>query len=353
MALLLYLWSIARATEEPRPMDPYTVEMRSLLDRCPEQLLHSGFWHFTACDCGDLPEAAAAWERAIACARASREGPELGPEFGVASDHDFILGNDLWALAQRLVDHGEFARAAPLLVESAQIFEARGSRWEMADSVGVSGLVALLLGDLPKAHALLHQAVALAGAYNYQEMMGAWQPLLGLVTLYGGDAAEARRLLDASLRLCLELGDKYQLARVCAYQAETALWEGQPVEAAAWLARSFGYDADPDRAGIYQVERILTAARIAAALGRMPRAAALFGLAERLRSPLNFEFAGPMRRLAEDAMAATRAALGDLAFAEGFAAGRQLSLGDAAFAEGFAALAGSGGAPAARLLSHA
>ena len=87
----------------------------------------------------------------------------------------------------------------------------------MADSLGTSGRLALLQGDLAKAHALLHEAVTLARAFNYQEMLGNWQPLLGLVTLYGGDVPEARRLLEDSLRLCLDLKDRCFLARVCTY----------------------------------------------------------------------------------------------------------------------------------------
>ena len=152
-----------------------------------------------------------------------------------------------------------------------------------------------------KAHALLHEAVTLAQELHYQEMLGNSQMHLTLVTLYGGDAPKARRLLDASLRLCSDLNCKFLLARVCTYSAETTLWEGELAEAEQWLAQSLGYHADPLEIRIDQVERLFVAARLATAQGACVRAAVLFGLAERIRSQIQFEFAGPARQPADTA----------------------------------------------------
>ena len=172
-----------------QPIDRYTDELLGLMEICPDQLLHSAAWHFIAGYASDFPEATAAWERSIACARAAREAPGAGSRIRhCQADRDFVLGTHLWAYADRLVEHGEFERAAPLLMESAQLFQARGNRYGMADSLGTLGRLALLQGDMVKAGALLHEAVTLASEFNYQEMVGNLQPLLGLVTLYGGDA---------------------------------------------------------------------------------------------------------------------------------------------------------------------
>jgi predicted ATPase/DNA-binding XRE family transcriptional regulator len=327
--ILTNFHSVARASEEFQPHDRYNDEVLGLLEVCPDKLLHATVWHWIAVDSVNLAEASAAWERSIAYARAAREEPGLGPEFGVGSDRDFILGNGLGSHAYRLIEHGEFARAAPLLMESAQIFQARGSRYEMADSLGMIGRLALLLGDMTKARALLNEAVALAQEYRYQEMVGNWQPFLALVTLYDGDSPGARRLLEDSLRVCLDLKDTFLLARVCIHSAETALWEGELAEAEQWLAQSLTYHAAPSGVRIDQIERLLVAARLATAQGAYLRSAALFGLAEVLRTPLNFEFAGPARRLADEAMAQARAALGPALFDEAFTAGQQLSLEEA------------------------
>ena len=173
----------------------------------------------------DFPRAADALERSIACARAAREAPELGAEFCLFTDLDFMLVTALWLYATLLIERGKFARAEPLAIESLKLFRARENQYEIADGLGTFGLLALLQGDLTRAHTLLQEAVTLASAVNGREMLGTWQPLLSLVTLYGGDALEARRLLSESLPLCLEMKDKSLLARVCAYLAEVDLWE--------------------------------------------------------------------------------------------------------------------------------
>ncbi len=287
-------------------------------------------WHHYAEHLTGLAEASATWERAIAYARAAREEPGLGPEFGVATDRDCsFLGAILWAYADILIEHGEFALAAPLLAESSEVFQMHGNYYRIADNLGTTGRLALLQGDMPKAHALLHEAVTLARELNYQRVLGESQSLLGLVTLYDGDDREARRLLEESLRLCRDLNDMRFLGRVCTYLAETALWQGELDEAEHWLAQSLGYHADPRQIRIDQIERLFVAARLATAQAAYPRAAALFGVAERMRNQLRYEFAGPVRLLADAALATAHAALDPALFAEAFAAGQQLSLEEA------------------------
>jgi hypothetical protein len=232
-----------------------------------------------------------------------------------------------------LIEQGEFARATPLLLESRKLFEARGSRYELAESLGTLGLLALRQGDLAQAHTLLEEAVTLAEAFSYADMVGTFQPFLGIVTLYRGDPTEARRLLSESLRFCLELREKSYLARVCGYLAELALWEGELDQAEQWLRQSLAYYADPQRNTIDQVERLWVAARLAATQQQHRRAATLFGLAEQVRSRIHYELVGPVRPLVDAALAAVRASLGAEAFGEAFTTGQRLSL-----AETFAAL---------------
>jgi tetratricopeptide (TPR) repeat protein len=303
--------------------------MLGLLAVCPAKLLHAAFWRWTAAYSTNPSDAAVALERAIACARAARDEPGLGPEFGLLADCDFILGHCLGAYADHLIEHGAFARAVPLLIESAQIFQARGSRFEMADSIGTLGRLALLSGDMTKAHALLLEAVTLAREFNYREALGNWQPFLGLVTLYGGDVLEAHRLLEESLHLCLDLKNRFYLARVYIYLAEIALWEGKQDETERWLTHGLAHHADQRTMKIEQLELLWLVARLATAKRAYPRAATLFGLAEKVRSQIGYEPVGPARRLADAGLSKARAALGPSLFAEAFAAGQQLSLDDA------------------------
>jgi DNA-binding NarL/FixJ family response regulator len=168
--------------------------------------------------------------------------------------------------------------------------------------------------------------VTIAAPFNYADGLGPFQPLLGIVTLYRGDAAQARRLLDESLRLCLELRDKRYLARVCGYLAELELWEGNLDQAEHWLAQSLAYQADANWITIEQVERLWVAARLATAQHHFLRAATLFGLAEQVRSHMNYELVGPVRRLVDAALATVREALGAERFAEAWVAGRSMPL---------------------------
>jgi len=244
------------------------------------------------------------------------------------ADHRQRLGDLLWAYGNALVNQGEFTQALPLLLESRDIFQQRGSGYEMAESLATLGLLALLQGDLAGAYVQLHEAVTIATDIN-QWMIGFWQPVLGFVTLYRGDVDGARRILTESLRLCTELKIPMLLARNMTFLAETALWEGHTDEAADWLAQSLTQESDPGIIIIYEVIRVFVAARVATEQGQYRRAATLFGLAERANSQIHHAYAGLLRVQADVALATVRAALDPALFAEAFAAGQQLSLNEA------------------------
>ena len=329
LALLINLYRVSRAWEEFQPVDRFADELMGLLEVCPSKVMHATAWLFIGAYGATLSEASDAWERGIARARAADDHPRLGPEFGAATDREWTLGATLWAYADILIEHGEFARATPLLTESSKLSLAQGNRYKWADGLSAAGRLTLLQGDLPKAHALLREAVALGRTLNYHRLLGESQSLLGLVTLYCGDPAAARLLLVDTLRLCLDLNDGWFLGRVCTYLAETALWEGGLDEAEHWLAQALTYHAHPRLIKIDYIESFLVAARLAAAQGAYLRAATLFGLADGIRSPVHYELVGPARQLAEAALARVRTALDPALFDEAFTAGQQLSLEEA------------------------
>ncbi len=133
LAILISLYPVARASEEFSPMDRFIDEMKGLLEVCSDEILHAAAWYFEAVIFSGSCRFRRALERSIACARAAREAPGLGPEFGLLTDRDFVLGTTLRAYADspdraRRVCAG---RASPR--GELQIFQARGSRWEMAD----------------------------------------------------------------------------------------------------------------------------------------------------------------------------------------------------------------------------
>jgi hypothetical protein len=166
-------------------------------------------------------------------------------------------------------------------------------------------------------------------AANSAAMLARWQPLLGLIILYRGDTTEARQLLRERLQLCRELKNKLFLARVCTYLAEHALWEGEIDAAEQWLRQSLSYYLNPRRITVHEVQQTFIAARLATAQQQYQRAATLFGLAEQAHSQIHHAIGGPMRALADAALATVQATLEPAAFTEAFAAGQQILLEEA------------------------
>lgn len=100
LALLITFFSVARAVAGFETVNRYTDELLELAEQCSVNLLRAGAWHFTAVVTSDFVQAAAAWDRAMAFARAASTSPGLGKEFGVSADFLFIrsAGADNYAL---------------------------------------------------------------------------------------------------------------------------------------------------------------------------------------------------------------------------------------------------------------
>jgi len=107
------------------------------------------------------------------------------------------------------------------------------------------------------------------------------------------------------------------------------LWEGDLEQSTQWLAQSVAYDADPRKITIYAVMRLWVAARLATAEQQYQHAATLFGLADQAHSQIHYVIGGPMRALADAALATVRAVLEPAIFAEAFATGQQMLLEEA------------------------
>jgi predicted ATPase/transcriptional regulator with XRE-family HTH domain len=333
--LLVNAFSVLNVLVRHGLVEEYRGEMMELMNVCSDRLLHAAVWHWIALWSSDFAEARVACERSLEAALAAREQTHLGPEYGIVSDLVFILGNTYRDYAEVMMEHGEFAHAVAPLQEGAEVFRARGSPTETAEILGWSGRLALLLGDVPKAHALLSEAVSLARETHYLELIGAFQPFLAAATLYRGDPSGARRLMEECLPILVSVHDRWSYARACTRQAEIALWEGELTEAEQWLARGRVYSTDARLGRIEPLERLYLAARLATAQGNYERAATLFGACDTVRAETGYEPAGPVRLLIDQALATTREALGPARFVELSAAGRQLSL-DEAFATALA-----------------
>lgn len=329
LALMIILHAYAVALEESHAMERYRDELISLLVSSPYPLLQVAAWVWIGVYAADFSQTISAYERAIDLARSVGESSGVGPEFGLLADRDFMLGVTLQGFGEKLSEQGEIGRAAVLAKEGFDYLQARGNRYERAQGLGILGCITLLRGDLLQAHVSLAEAVAIAAAAQAEAMLGHWQPHLALVLLYGGNPAAAQHLLNETLHLCLALRNKFDLARIYIYLADAALWEGDLGECERWLQQSLGYHVAPRRTTFYEVIRLFVAARLATAQQQYHRAATLFGLAEQIHSQVHHVIGGPMRTLADAALATVQAALEPAAFADAFTVGQAMTLEEA------------------------
>ena len=329
LGVLLSSYAFAAAGAAFQSYQSYKDEVMELLEICPDKLLHASAWHWLALTTRDPAEANVAAERSIALVRADRDQPASDVALGPLGDRNFLLAEHIRSYARLLVDQGRVEQATPLMTESHALFQARGDQLGIGKTLSNLGRIALLRGDLAQADRLLQQAKLVLAGVGCLELYSELHYLLGLVTLYRGNTGEARQLLAESLSLCINNHEEVRAARVCTYLADAALWESKLDEAELWLRQGLAHHADPHRITLYEVERLFVAARLATAQQQYLRAATLSGLADQAHSQVHYAIAGPMRALADAALAPVRDALDPAVFAAAFAAGQQLSLEEA------------------------
>ena len=199
---------------------------------------------------------------------------------------------------------------------------------EVLALIGLSGL-AIMQDDLDRGAALLEEALTAAGAVADRRLAGI---LLGRITINlavgpraQGQYALAAAHLEEALRLerdagytdgmILALGDLGNLARDQADYARAMAFYREALE------------LGENHPGARVVTEVIEAVAIAAAaVGEAERAARLLGAAEAQRDRLGLRYRVREDQTAlEHAVAATRGALGERAFAIAWAAGRSLT----------------------------
>lgn len=146
------------------------------------------------------------------------------------------LAGFLQHYAYYLLYNSGVQRAQELVQESLRLFRRLGlERWEAGclDSLGVA---AFKLGDLDKAETLSCGALAIAGKLNQRFMQARILSNLAKVATAKGDYAHAERQLRRSLQVGLDIKNPFNLAATLVSFAELRIAEGQPYEAAGWLA---------------------------------------------------------------------------------------------------------------------
>ncbi|MCB0189667.1 MAG: hypothetical protein KDE31_35595, partial [Caldilineaceae bacterium] len=264
-------------------------------------------------------------EKSVASARTAYSLPPLDRKFCIAADRDYILAANLWVYGRRLIDQGEFARAMPIATETLQLLRKQGNQLTIPHGLASLGRLAIFQGELAKAYTYFHEAVTIAKIFQNRYIECSSKLFVGLVTLYQGETVTALQFLNESLRLSLEMQEMFLLARTYTYLAELSLLEGDLKQAQHWWTQSLAYPTFPHQNAIGAFTRILFAARLATAQQQHGRAATLFGYASRMHSHHYEVLAGPIRTLADAALATVQAALDPVLFAKAFAAGQQMA----------------------------
>jgi predicted ATPase/serine/threonine protein kinase/DNA-binding CsgD family transcriptional regulator len=269
---------------------------------------------------GNLVGASSLTEESLALFR------EVGDRAGIA----YALNN----LAASIGDQGEYARAILLLEESLALFREVGDKEAIAwVLIHLAYMLFLSQGDPAKVYALLEEGLALCRELGSQEDTAWALGHLGEVVLQQGDAVKARSLLEESLALSREIGYWYGTAKLLSllgrvealerdYAAARTLYE----ESLA-IARVMG-----DRLNTpFYLEGL---ADVVATQGNPVWAARLWGTAEALREAIGTPIPPVYRADYERSVAATRARLGEKAFAAAWAEDRTMTPEQALAAQG-------------------
>ncbi len=308
------------------------------------------FWHAR----GRASEGRAWLEKLLALSRPVGDAPSLAPR-----------ARALDAASALATEQGDHQRAATLSEESLRLYRRLGDRRGAATATNILGSVALRQGDYRRATALYEEC--LAARRELDDPRGTATALnnLGIVARYEGDHQRAASLHEESLAIKRTLGDARGIAFSLNNLGEVALDRGDDERAAALFAESLAlFEAQEGRWGIallltnlgnlarhqgqyeratMQHKRSLALyremdnrvdvgecleglANVTDAQGQPQRAAGLFGASAALRAATGTSIQPVDRAAIDAAIGRARAALGDEAFAQAWAAGAAMPL---------------------------
>jgi DNA-binding CsgD family transcriptional regulator/tetratricopeptide (TPR) repeat protein len=269
---------------------------------------------------GTLAETRLLIEEALALHR------EMGDTWGIA--------HDLFGLAELLSHQGEYASARTRLQESLELQRALGNAKGMSDTLMWLAWVDFLAqGDAAQVHALLEESLLLL-----QEVGDKWSHafycyVAGQVALQQGDAAAARGLAEESVVLYREMGHRQGVTWSLSALAGVIAVQGNQLAARALYEESLAVarEIGDTWATASCFEGL---ARVVATQGELVWAAQLWGTAEALRAGMGTPLPPVSRASYERAVAAARTQLGEQAFAAAWAEGRTMTPEQAFVAQG-------------------
>jgi ATP/maltotriose-dependent transcriptional regulator MalT len=216
------------------------------------------------------------------------------------------------------------ARAAELLDDSVAMCRRLDDSEGLELALTARALVARKVGDLRVARALYHEVLARGprGGYVGYAVPGALQGL-GWLAFWEGDDDEARRLFADSLTTFERLGDRLQAAGSLYGLAQLASRLGDHEQAQDLCERALTLATDLNDRWLSSVclEGI---GRAAVAAGRVEAGVRILDEAERARESTGMPWTPFVRADYERTLASARAALGEDAFVDAWAASEPL-----------------------------
>ena len=273
---------------------------------------------------GDYGKATQILEEALALGR------DLGDKY--------LISQWLYSLGGVAQSQGDYVRATRMYQESLIMSREIDNPDIMANNLSALGNVALAQGDYGQATQQFDAELEIGQAKKIHWISASALSNLGRIAWARGNFELARQKLEDALAIIHEAGGKlrigfalYCLGRVFQSQRDYASAQAQYRKALA-LARELGQRDEiasnlEALATLYvaQTQMELSPMR----LKILRRATCLFSTAETLHPSLRFEMSAAERVDHDQAVAATRAALNDEAFATAWEEGKQMNLEEA------------------------
>jgi non-specific serine/threonine protein kinase len=240
-----------------------------------------------------------------------------------------VRARAMTGLGLLLVFSGDAAVAEAPLAEGLALARAADDSWETALALVGLGAAATYLGDYDRGEAIDGEALALYRRLAETDVrarawVGGVLNNLGVVAQARGELALASARLEEALAWEREVGFTWYAGLTLANLGDVACDRGEPGSALAYYSEALALGA------AHRDKRIVArslegAAGLAAMRGQAERAGRLYGAAAALREEAGILVDTPSRPAWERGIAATRAALGETAFAAVLKAGRTLS----------------------------
>ncbi len=164
----------------------------------------------------------------------------------ICQEHDTypysqFLTDALRLYGDRLMNYGSYAAAEVQYRKSLALYRALGDVYLIAYPLGSLGRMALLDGRLAEARELIDESVRFARGGGSAAVIGDWLFRLGIVHLYQDDLQAATADLQEAAALYEEIGNLRGRADVLACLAEVALDSDDVTQAAAYIKSCFTF----------------------------------------------------------------------------------------------------------------